>query len=42
VDDPRAWERDPVGLYLDQLAAAGGKPPAFDETWLAYRQQMFH
>jgi len=42
VEDRRAWERDLLGLYLDQLAAAGGKPPAFDDAWLAYRQQMFH
>jgi thiamine kinase-like enzyme len=40
--DRRAWERDLLELYLDELGAAGGKPPSFDEAWLAYRQQMFH
>lgn len=42
VEDRRAWERDLLALYLDRLGAAGGKPPAFDDAWLAYRQQMFH
>lgn len=40
--DRRAWERDLLALYLDELGAAGGKPPGLDEAWLAYRQQMFH
>jgi hypothetical protein len=39
-DDRRAWERDLLELYLDQLAAAGGKAPGFDEAWLVYRQQL--
>ncbi|MBO4270227.1 aminoglycoside phosphotransferase family protein [Microbispora triticiradicis] len=42
VDDRRAWERELLALYLDELKAAGGEPPAFDEAWLAYRRQMFH
>lgn len=42
VEDRRAWERDLLALYLDELAAAGGKPPGFERAWLAYRQQMFH
>jgi hypothetical protein len=41
-EDRRAWERDLLGLYLDRLAAFGGKPPTFEEAWLAYRQQMVH
>jgi hypothetical protein len=41
-EDRRAWERDLLGRYLDRLAAAGGKPPSFDDAWLAYRQQMVH
>jgi hypothetical protein len=41
-DDRRAWERDLLALYLDRLTANGGKPPSFDEAWLAYRQQMVH
>lgn len=42
IPDRRDWERDLLALYLDQLAAAGGNPPAFADAWLAYRQQMFH
>lgn len=42
VEDRRNWERELLARYLDALAAAGGKPPSFDEAWLAYRQQMFH
>lgn len=42
IEDRRAWERDLIALYLDRLAAAGGKPPTFEHAWLAYRQQMFH
>jgi hypothetical protein len=42
VEDRRAWERDLLALYLDELGAAGGKPPALDEAFLAYRQQMLH
>ncbi|WP_019875180.1 phosphotransferase family protein [Sporichthya polymorpha] len=42
VEDRRAWERDLIALYLDELAAAGGKSPSFEEGWLAYRQQMLH
>lgn len=41
IDDRRAWEHDLIALYLDQLAAAGGKPPSADQAFLAYRQQMF-
>ena len=42
VDDRRAWERDLIALYIDELAAAGGAKLSFDEAWLAYRQQVFH
>jgi Phosphotransferase enzyme family len=42
VEDRRAWERDLLGIYLDRLAAAGGKAPTFEAAWLAYRQQMVH
>ena len=42
VEDRRGWERELLARYLDALAAAGGKPPSFDEAFLAYRQQMFH
>ncbi len=40
--DRRAWERELLELYLDELAAAGGKAPTFDDAWTAYRRQMFH
>lgn len=42
VEDRRAWERDLLERYLEQLGAAGGRPPTSDDAWLAYRQQMFH
>jgi thiamine kinase-like enzyme len=42
TEDRRAWERQLLELYLDELGAAGGKPPSFDDAWLAYRQQMLH
>jgi Phosphotransferase enzyme family len=37
----RAWERDLLQYYLDQLAARGGARVSFDEAWLRYRQQLF-
>ncbi|MEQ1889448.1 MAG: phosphotransferase [Alphaproteobacteria bacterium] len=37
----RAWERELLQYYLDQLAAAGGERINFDEAWLLYRQQLF-
>jgi hypothetical protein len=42
VEDRRAWERELLALYLDRLAACGGKAPFFDDAWLAYRQQLIH
>lgn len=42
IEDRRAWERELLARYLDRLAEAGGAAPAFDDAWLAYRQQMFH
>lgn len=42
VEDRRAWERDLLTLYLQQLAATGAPAPDFEAAWLAYRQQMFH
>ncbi|WP_328402026.1 aminoglycoside phosphotransferase family protein [Nocardia sp. NBC_00403] len=38
-EDRRAWDRELLELYLDELARAGGKAPSFDDAWLAYRQQ---
>lgn len=42
TEDRRAWERDLLELYLDELGTAGGKPPPLEEAWLAYRQQVIH
>jgi hypothetical protein len=40
--DRRAWERDLLGAYLDELARAGGARLKFDDAWLVYRQQLFY
>jgi hypothetical protein len=42
VEDRRAWEHDLLALYLDRLAAAGGKAPGFDDGWLEYRRHAFY
>jgi thiamine kinase-like enzyme len=42
VENRRAWERDLVARYCDQLAEAGCRPPGAEEAFLAYRQQMPH
>ncbi|UAK40471.1 aminoglycoside phosphotransferase family protein [Gordonia bronchialis] len=41
IEDRRNWERDLIELYVDRLAAFGGRSPSPDEAFLAYRQQMF-
>ncbi|MFE7799689.1 phosphotransferase [Nocardia sp. NPDC057440] len=38
-DDRRAWDRELLEIYLDELGSAGGEVPSFDDAWLAYRQQ---
>ncbi|MBU3064441.1 aminoglycoside phosphotransferase family protein [Nocardia sp. NEAU-G5] len=38
-EDRRAWDRELLQAYLDELAQAGGKAPSFDDAWLLYRQQ---
>ncbi|RJO68422.1 aminoglycoside phosphotransferase family protein [Nocardia panacis] len=38
-EDRRAWDRDLLRAYLDELGRHGGKVPTFDEAWLIYRQQ---
>lgn len=40
-DDRRAWERELVELYLDELAGHGVERVSFDEAWSHYRQQLF-
>jgi thiamine kinase-like enzyme len=41
VDNRRAWERDLVAYYVEQLHAAGGPRVEFDEAWRIYRRQLF-
>ncbi|MDB5968398.1 MAG: hypothetical protein JWQ90_848 [Hydrocarboniphaga sp.] len=40
AEDRRAWERELLAYYLEQLAAAGGPAVAFDAAWDIYRQQL--
>lgn len=42
VEDRRAWERELLALYLEELAARGAPAPSFDDAWRTYRQQMLH
>ncbi|MEU8898681.1 phosphotransferase [Nocardia sp. NPDC048505] len=42
VEDRRAWERELIAYYIDRLHAAGGPALAFDDAWLAYRQQCLY
>lgn len=37
----RAWERDLLAYYLEQLAVRGGERPDFDTAFRRYRQQLF-
>jgi aminoglycoside phosphotransferase (APT) family kinase protein len=40
--DRRAWEQDLLRHYLDALRWRSISPPAFEEAWLAYRQQTVY
>lgn len=42
TEDRRAWERELLDLYLEQLASSGGVAPSRDDAWLAYRQATFY
>lgn len=43
VEDRRAWERDLIEIYLDQLKISGGAADlSIDHAWQMYRQQIFH
>jgi hypothetical protein len=42
VDNRRAWERELVAYYLEQLQAAGAPKVEFDEAWRIYRRQLFN
>lgn len=41
VEDRRAWERDLIAYYLDELASHGGPRVSMEEAWLHYRQQLW-
>lgn len=40
MQDRRAWERDLLRHYLDTLALNGVTPPAFDDAWIAYGNNL--
>lgn len=40
IENRRAWERDLIALYLDELGSHGGAVTSFDEAWTIYREQM--
>jgi aminoglycoside phosphotransferase (APT) family kinase protein len=40
TENRRAWERDLLKYYLEELASAGGPRIGFDAAWQMYRQQM--
>jgi thiamine kinase-like enzyme len=40
TDNRRAWERDLICFYLDQLEAQGIAKEAFDDAFLRYRQSL--
>jgi hypothetical protein len=42
VADRRAWESDLLQFYLDRLQDAGGRPPAFEAAFLAYRRNAIY
>ena len=38
--DRRAWERELLRFYLDELRTAGGPRIGFDQAWRDYREQL--
>ena len=40
TEDRRAWEKDLLALYLEEMAREGGPVVPFDEAWTHYRQQL--
>jgi Phosphotransferase enzyme family len=40
TEDRRAWEKDLLRLYLEEMEREGGPRVSFDEAWLHYRQQL--
>ena len=41
IEKRRAWERDLLKYYLEELSRRGGPRLPFDEAWVSYRQQLF-
>jgi aminoglycoside/choline kinase family phosphotransferase len=41
IEDRRAWDRELIRHYVEQLSRASGRPVSFDDAWLACRQQLF-
>lgn len=41
AENRRAWERELLQFYLEELQAAGGPKMAFDYAWKYYRQHLF-
>lgn len=42
IENRRNWEKDLIGIYLDEFGKAGGEVVSFDEAFLFYRQQLFN
>jgi hypothetical protein len=40
IEDRRKWEKDLLRLYLEKMAEFGAPKIAFDDAWLAIRQQL--
>jgi hypothetical protein len=40
VEDRRAWEKDLLAYYVEQLAVSGGPVTDINEAWKIYRQQL--
>lgn len=42
IEKRRAWERDLLNEYLEQVRAAGGNPPDREAAWELYRRQTMY
>lgn len=42
IEDRRAWEHDLLADYVERLQDASNQKFDYDDSWLLYRQQMFH
>lgn len=40
TENRRAWEKELLQLYLEEMEREGGPRVSFDEAWLHYRQQL--